>query len=768
MTATCLAVLSNRMYRICVFVLLALAVAAGTARAQTAAPSGCSFKWSAASQETIGINTNHYLLFRNVQVDCNDIQLFADQAEVFSDTDRLLASGNVLFVSNTNRISAERLEFNTRTKTGTFFTASGIASIENRGIDKSLFGTQEPDAYFWGETIEKLGPKTYRVTRGGFTTCVQPTPRWELVSGSATITLEKHAVMTNTLLMVKGVPMFYLPVMYYPINKEDRATGFLIPVYGSSTLRGQSISVPFFWAINRSQDATLEYDFFSKTGQAVGGEYRFVQAPGSQGSLRTQYIAEHDAEYPNSDGTIRTVPGQSSYSITGSMVEKLPDGWRATGNANYFSSLVAQQRYQQNVFAATNTTRSFNAGISGMIGKVNLTGSIDRSEYFSGAGSASNLYGSLPRILANVAQSPIAHLPLYWSVQSEFVTLQRVDKSAGVENDHGLSRIDFMPTLRFPYTKWQFLTFNNTLSWRETYWTESLQNGVQVNDPIGRRYFDMSTQITGPVFDRIFGESERKLKHVIEPTVTIQRVTDFSEFDNIVPLESADFVRPNVTKITYGVNNRLYAKRKVAREVFSVRLSQSYYTDELSARVDAAYQSGFNPNLPPSHLSPVNVQGHVSPDAHLDATVSADYDTQVHALRNVAANGSWHGGWVQTTAGWSQQRYIPNLPGFNNPDAATNFVNAATSVRKPGNAFGGTYSFNYDLKRQQFLQQRYVLYYNSQCCGVGVEYQSFSYGTVLAGLTGIPQDHRFNITFTLAGVGTFSNLLGAFGGQQTR
>ena len=177
MTAACLAVPSIRMHRICVFVLLALAVAAGSARAQVAAPSGCNVQWSVASQESTGINTNHYLFFRNVQVDCNDVQLFADQAEVFSDTDRLLASGNVLFVSSTNRISAERLEFNTKTKTGTFFTASGIASIENRGIDKSLFGTQEPDAYFWGETIEKLGPKTYRVTRGGFTTCVQPTQR---------------------------------------------------------------------------------------------------------------------------------------------------------------------------------------------------------------------------------------------------------------------------------------------------------------------------------------------------------------------------------------------------------------------------------------------------------------------------------------------------------------------------------------------------------------------------------------------------------------
>ena len=43
------------------------------------------------------------------------------------------ASGNVVFVSSDNRIAAERMEFNTRTRTGTFYIASGIASLAGRG-----------------------------------------------------------------------------------------------------------------------------------------------------------------------------------------------------------------------------------------------------------------------------------------------------------------------------------------------------------------------------------------------------------------------------------------------------------------------------------------------------------------------------------------------------------------------------------------------------------------------------------------------------------
>ena len=525
------------------------------------------------------------------------------------------------------------------------------------------------------------------MTHGGFTTCVQPTPRWELVSGSATITLEQHAVLTNTLLMVKGVPMFYLPVMYYPINKENRATGFLIPIYGVSTVRGQSISVPFFWAIDRSQDATMEYDFFSKTGQAVGGEYRYVQAPGSQGSLRTQYIVEHDATYVTNTGAENFVPGQSSYSLTGTMSQRLPHEMRATGNANYFSSVVAQQRYQQNVYAATNRTRTFNAGLSGTFRGITMTGTVDHSEIFA-SNTVSNVYGSLPRILVSRSETPIGKLPLYFGAQGEYVTLQRIDHNGSREVDRGLTRIDFLPTLRFPFTRWEFLTFNSSVSWRATHWSESLEGATQVPDPIGRRYFDMNTRITGPTFSRIFSSPTKKIKHVIEPTLVLQHITPIDNFNQIVKLDGTDYVVGRVTRLTYGLNNRLYVKRQTAREVLDVGVSQSYYTDANAAQYDRQYQSSFTTNLPPTHLSPVSVQIHATPTERIDATVRTEYDTQAHAIRTIAANGSWHTAWLQTTAGWSQRRYIPGLSGFNNPSLASNYINAATTVRKPGNALG--------------------------------------------------------------------------------
>ena len=162
-------------------------------------------------------------------------QIFADELQWNLTTGEFIAVGNVTVTSPTARLSAERVVFNTKTGHGTFYDASGQASLGSRGAaDKSMFGALEPDIMFAGETIEKIDVDKYRITNGWFTTCVQPTPRWEIVTGTATVNLEDYAILKNAVMRVKDVPIFYLPVLYYPIQSDDRATGFLLPTYGSS------------------------------------------------------------------------------------------------------------------------------------------------------------------------------------------------------------------------------------------------------------------------------------------------------------------------------------------------------------------------------------------------------------------------------------------------------------------------------------------------------------------------------------------------------
>ena len=108
-------------------------------------------------------------------------KFYANVVDLYTDDDRVEASGNVVYETATARVAAERAVFFTRAGTGTFYNASGLASLGEKA-DRSMFGALEPDVYFYGEILEKTGEDRYKITKGGFTTCVQPTPRWELVS----------------------------------------------------------------------------------------------------------------------------------------------------------------------------------------------------------------------------------------------------------------------------------------------------------------------------------------------------------------------------------------------------------------------------------------------------------------------------------------------------------------------------------------------------------------------------------------------------------
>jgi LPS-assembly protein len=716
------------------------------------------------------ISEFHYRLVKEVEITREDLTLFAEVVDYYSDTNLLEASGNVVFVQGTQRIAADRIAFNLVSGTGTFYNAFGTMST---GVDRQpgQFGTQEPDVMFRGEMIEKIGTTRYKITRGGFTTCVQPTPRWELTSGSVVVNVDDYALLTNTLFRVKGVPVLYLPVFYYPINKEDRSTGFLIPEYGTSTIRGQSLSNAFFWAISRSQDATILHDRFSRTGQGLGGEYRYVLAPGSEGNVRMYLLNEHEATYDTA-GITTTVPARRSYEIRGAVNQGVARGLRARGRVDHFSDVTVQQTYNTSLYDASRRSRTVAGGLTGNWGSYSVSGAYDVSETFFGT-TSSSVNGAAPRVTFARAERPIGGAPIYVSFGADYSHLLREGRSATAVNDQGLHRVDLAPQVRVPFTRWSFLTVNSSVLWRNTLWSESRAGGQQVEEGISRRYFDVRSQIVGPVFTRIWdtpdnGYAER-FKHSIEPYLNFQRLTAIDQFDRIVRLDGTDSIIGRTTRYTYGVNNRFYAKRQeggatrtTAREILNVALSQTYYTDARAAQYDEYYRSSFS-GAPPSHLSPVSIVARFAPTLESSGSFRAEYDTQYWAFRSMGAEATIVlRDRLQSSIGWNQRRFIEQLAGYNDKTRLDHFLTQSTLLRTRDNQFGTRYSFSFDVRLKSFLQQRLTAYYNTQCCGFSVEYQNYDL-TRLGSRAPVAQDRRLNFSFTLAGIGGFSNFFGALG-----
>ena len=118
----------RRACRSIVFVLLACgALFVTPARAQDLGNCQSSRQWT---WERLG--EYHIKLTGQVEIQCGTESMSADQVELFTDTNNVIAIGSVVFTSGSSRIAADRLEYNTRTKTGTFYNAFGTATLQEQ------------------------------------------------------------------------------------------------------------------------------------------------------------------------------------------------------------------------------------------------------------------------------------------------------------------------------------------------------------------------------------------------------------------------------------------------------------------------------------------------------------------------------------------------------------------------------------------------------------------------------------------------------------
>jgi LPS-assembly protein len=704
-------------------------------------------------------------------------KFFADDLQMNVKTGELSAIGNVVFMTPTARISADSVVFNTKTRVGTFNNASGIAQLGERGErNLSMFGMLEPDVYFYGATIEKIGADKYRIKKGGFTTCVQPTPRWEIVSGNATLNLDDYVILRNAIVEVKHVPVFYLPLLYYPIQKDDRATGMLLPMYGSSLATGQTISNAFFWAINRSQDATFFHDWMFSRGNGLGAEYRYMMGPQAQGDFKYYWLDENEAVV---NGGVR--PARQSKTMRGGLSQNLPFGLAARARVDYVTDVSVRQTYNHDFYNASNSTRTYNGGVSGSWRNLSVNSTFDRTESFRDL-TNSTVNGREPGFTAALSGFRLWRLPVFATVNAEAGRNIFINRFDGGEVDLSLNKADLTPSIRVPLSTLPFLQVNATAGYRTTYYSESLAPDLktQINVPLTRNYGDMRVDVVGPVFSRVFNPNNAiadRMKHVIEPSFSIQRRTEIANQDRVPTSTGYDVIVGGVTQMNYGLTNRLMVRKDTPgetqagapREMLNVSLRQTYYTDAAASKFDTSYSYGFG-NRPPSAFSPISFITRATPVTPLAIDYRLEYDP--NAIPNspkvlgMGLNGTFLTPAANVTGGWSRQSFpsIDPATGFPRNTTSSNYVQTAADFRLKQSQFGGRVEFNYNFATSTLVNQRYIAFYNAQCCGVSFEYQAFNYPNNPNQFY-LPRDRRFNMSFTLAGVGSFSNFFGAFGGS---
>ena len=197
--------------------------------------------------------------------------MLADRVEINRATGDAVAVGRVTFYDGDQRLTGSRMDFNIKTGTGVVYEGEAHAP---------------PYYRIMGERLERLGDSVYRVRKGVFTTCEDDSPSWSFHLGTANADMEDFVWGTNAAFWVKSIPLIpFFPIFAAPLRK-DRQSGFLTPVWGSTTRKGAFAEVPFYWVISDSMDATIAPGFYSKLGFGGSAEYRYVLSPDQRVKLK--------------------------------------------------------------------------------------------------------------------------------------------------------------------------------------------------------------------------------------------------------------------------------------------------------------------------------------------------------------------------------------------------------------------------------------------------------------------------------------------------
>ncbi|MFT4060055.1 MAG: LPS-assembly protein LptD [Legionella sp.] len=148
----------------------------------------------------------------------------------------------------------------------------------------------------WGRAslIKRFANSDYLLRQATYTTCAPQDKAWDLQAKSISIDNKKAVgVARNVTLRFREWPVFYVPYLSFPTNKE-RKSGFLMPIGGYSNTGGFDLGIPYYWNMAPNYDLTLLPHAYSERGVMLGAEYRFLTEK-STGIIAGSFLPDDQA-----------------------------------------------------------------------------------------------------------------------------------------------------------------------------------------------------------------------------------------------------------------------------------------------------------------------------------------------------------------------------------------------------------------------------------------------------------------------------------------
>lgn len=518
----------------------------------------------AVAQEKVG---DVYKLHGDAEIHYRTYILKADEVTYDSDTGEATATGHFRLDGgpNDDHIKASHGTYNLTAETGRFYDVIATTGFRFQGHQLVLTSTA-PFA-FNGKVVEKTSPDHYLVYDGSVTTCELPHPAWRFDARKVIVDVGANASIYHSAFLLHGIPIFYFPYATHPVSHEARQTGFLMPTGGRSSTNGNEIGDAFYWVINRSLDATVGAEYFSKRGWSQRGEFRARPSDTSYVDLSFFGVIDRGIPIQTPLGTPNLREGGQEARLTS---EGNFYGFRAVSNVDYLSSFLFRLAFNEVFTQAINSEVKSQLFLQKAYHGFSFGGMVERYQNFFQTTESDDTLSNPPRfnyvqiwhtpsVDASSVDRPFGHSPLLWSFDSSLAGLSRSEP--GFHTSSLLGRFDLTPEISLPLHFYGW-SFRPGLALHETYYSRRFVNGVAVNDPTNRQALDASVEVRPPAVERVFDKEflGRKWKHVIEPRIVYRYVAGVNDFANVLHFDERDILS-DTHEVGYGFTTRLYAKR---------------------------------------------------------------------------------------------------------------------------------------------------------------------------------------------------------------
>jgi LPS-assembly protein len=655
-----------------------------------------------------------------VTIEYQDVKITADRARYDFPAKTATLEGNVVIDQGPTRMSGTRAVFRVEEKTG---------KLENATADLA------PTYHVVAKSIEKIGPATYRIEKGIFTSCDLPNPEWSFYLSTAEVTLDDYARMRNVSFRAGPVPLLYTPWLVWP-TKQDRASGLLVPGAGYNSRRGGYLGLTYYWVTGRSTDSTTQVDFYSKGAIGVGEELRWTPSPESAGILQGYAIRDPEAtvcvpaedEPGGGDGPCTTTDGRAGVfalrertrwkARLDHVSNDLPYGFRGVLSLREYSDEQFLRDFER-AFALSSSRQTLSRGfLTKNFGDDSVNLRVERSETFFGTKVVQQ---RLPSLEYSRRTSRIGKTPLYFALESSLSYLS-IDRGPALP--HGeYGRADVRPVLSLPWKTVPWLSVTAKGGGRWTGYTDSTDDArtTFTGESANRSYAEAGLALVGPSFSRIY---EGKIgpfgrfKHVIEPRADYEYV---SEVDDPLRFPVYDEVDTALgrNQVRYAIVNRLLARAADAKaggatEIASLEIAQTHAFR--LPQVPSGSATSFDSFL--ERTGPLEAALRIVPGALFQFDGRTAWD--VHASRitavSLATSVNWGTNYVNAT--WFGSR--PVAPEGITAAPATDQIRLAAGVDL-GKAVRIDTQLNYDAQQAKLLEDRSLLTFNGSCYAVFLE-----------------------------------------------